>query len=104
MTLRGFAVERAAACRHLVEHDAEREDVGARVGLASFDLLGRHVGQRAYDGPVGGSAAVAVMPRERRTVRPRFARPKSSSFAPASVSMMLAGLRSRCTMPRWCGD
>ena len=30
------------------------------------------------------------------------ASPKSSSFTPDVVSMMLAGLRSRCTMPLAC--
>ena len=34
---------------HLVEHAAERKDVGARVGVLSFDLLGRHVLHRAED-------------------------------------------------------
>jgi hypothetical protein len=34
----------------------------------------------------------------------RAARPKSSSLAPARVSITLPGLRSRCTMPaRWRG-
>ena len=31
-----------------------------------------------------------------------FARPKSSSFVPLSVSMMLPGFRSRWTMRAWC--
>src|ERR1700691_2062257 len=31
-----------------------------------------------------------------------FAKPKSISLAPACVSMMLPGLRSRCTMPCRC--
>ena len=34
---------------HLVEHAAEREDVGARVCLAALHLLGRHVLERAED-------------------------------------------------------
>ena len=31
-----------------------------------------------------------------------FARPKSSSFTPAFVSMTLPGFRSRCTIPCRC--
>ena len=48
---RGAAVarERSASAHHLVEDDAEREDVGARVHLPSFDLLWRHVGNRPDD-------------------------------------------------------
>ena len=34
---------------HLVEDRAEREDVGPRVGLLSFELLGRHVLQGSED-------------------------------------------------------
>jgi hypothetical protein len=41
----GGAVERPAARQHLVEHDAEREDVAARVEHAARDLLGRHIGR-----------------------------------------------------------
>ena len=43
------AREGLAAGRHLVEHGAEREDVGPRVGFFSFELLGRHVLERAED-------------------------------------------------------
>jgi len=45
-------VERLAPREHLVEHGAEREDVGARVGLHAFELLGRHVLERAKDRPL----------------------------------------------------
>ena len=44
---RVVARERAPAGRHLVEHAAEREEVGARVDLGAGRLLGRHVGRRA---------------------------------------------------------
>ena len=51
-----------------------------------------------FAGDVGGiDCAVAAT-----TGTALFASPKSSSFAPASVSMTFAGLRSRCTMPERC--
>ena len=34
---------------HLVEHDAERVDIGGRRHRPALDLLGRHVGRRARD-------------------------------------------------------
>ena len=46
----GGRLEGAVARDHLVEHGAEREDVAARIGLVPFELLGRHVLQRAGDG------------------------------------------------------
>ena len=45
------ARERQRAGRHLVEHDAEREQVGARVELPAARLLGRHVRHRAQRRP-----------------------------------------------------
>jgi hypothetical protein len=41
--------ERTLAGRHLVDEDAERKDVAARVDRISHQLLGRHVGERADD-------------------------------------------------------
>ena len=48
------AHETSAAGDHLVEHCAEGEDVGARVGLFAFELLGRHVGIGSEDGAFDG--------------------------------------------------
>ena len=48
---RGAAAERPLAGGHLVEHHAEREDVGAHVGRLPLDLLRRHVGDRAEQRP-----------------------------------------------------
>ena len=52
--------ERPLSRRHLVEQGAECEDVGARVRLPAFELLGGHVLQRPEDG---------ALPRQRRAVR-----------------------------------
>ena len=43
------ALERAPSGRELVEHDAEREHVGAAVDGLAAHLLRRHVGHRAHD-------------------------------------------------------
>ena len=43
------AREGLLAGRHLVQHGAEGEDVRARVGFLAFELLGRHVLERAED-------------------------------------------------------
>ena len=48
------ALERPLAGRHLVEQDAEREDVGAAVDRKPLRLLGRHVGDGADDAAVLG--------------------------------------------------
>ena len=41
--------ERALARGHLVKDHAEREDVGAGISVAAFELLRRHVAQRAQN-------------------------------------------------------
>ena len=38
-----FSLKRFAAGEHFVEHDAEREQIGAGVGGFAFDLLGREI-------------------------------------------------------------
>ncbi len=49
-----FALEQPLADRHLVEQDAEREDVRASIHRLRFGLLRSHVGELALDGaPVG---------------------------------------------------
>ena len=45
----GFAFEKASARQHLVQHDAERPDVGPPVDRLAASLLGRHVRRRAED-------------------------------------------------------
>ena len=71
-------------------------------------LLGRHVLDRAEDRARRGrrrrrSSSLSMADIEIGTAgRVSFARPKSSSFAPVFVSMMLPGLRSRWTMPARC--
>ena len=89
------ALESATAGQHLVEDGAEREHVGAGVGLLAFELLGRHVLQRSEDGALlrencwrGRQHRRASACEERLIV---FASPKSSSFAPPDVSMMFEG-------------
>ncbi len=47
----GVPLEGPVAGGHLVEHRAEREEVRARVGRQPARLLGRHVVDRAEDGP-----------------------------------------------------
>ena len=46
------------ADEHLVEHDAERVDVGLAVDVVAERLLGRHVVGRAEHAPVGGQAVL----------------------------------------------
>ena len=101
--------------RHLVEHDAEREQIGARVELFAARLFRRHVRDRAHGAArarqvVFRRGAIASAWRWRPPIRRRcrfagvrFARPKSRIFAgPRSTRKMFAGLMSRCTIPFEC--
>ena len=54
-----LAVERDVAGQHLVEHDAERVDVGLAVDVVAERLLGGHVVRGAEHAAVGGQAVVA---------------------------------------------
>ncbi len=60
---------RAASRHHFEDDRAEGEKIGARVGWGSFELLGRHVGQRAEHLSVRGDRRGA-----RRFNDDRFAR------------------------------
>ena len=48
MTADVSPVNGSDAGRHLIEHGAERKQVGARVGELPARLLGRHVAHRAH--------------------------------------------------------
>ena len=56
--------ERLLAREHLIQQDAEREDVAARVELVAEHLLGRHVRGRADTGAGLGEIAEAVVARD----------------------------------------
>lgn len=49
-----LSVKRPRAGHHLVEHGAEGEDVGPRVGRTALELLGCHVGNGPHDCSFGG--------------------------------------------------
>ena len=97
--------ERHPAGRHLVEHDAEREEVGAVIDGAAERLLRRHVRDRA-DHHARRWSSAAASPARRALSSPRnFARPKSSTLTrPRSVRIRLALLMSRWMMPRPCAS
>jgi hypothetical protein len=62
--LDAFAREQARAGERLVQHDAEREDVRARVDRLAGDLLRRHVARRAEHHPGGGLVVGEAHARE----------------------------------------
>ena len=107
--LRGaLAAKRQDAGRHLVQDDAEREQIARRPDGLAARLLGRHVRHGAHR-RARSRRPLPRASRSRRRARPtpapaapaeRLARPKSSSFAsPCSVTKMFAGLMSRWVMP-----
>ena len=104
---RRFAVEGAVAGEHLVEHRAQREEVGAGIGREAPHLLRRHVPIRAdhHAGPRLGERP-APSPARCRCSRggPSLAIPKSRILArpPPVTGTRFSGLRSRWTMPRSC--
>ena len=84
---------------HLIEHRAEREDVRTGIRLVPSICSGAMYLERSDDRALRGE--IRRRRRQRResgaghTGGLDFANPKSSSFAPAFVSMMLPGFRSR---------
>ena len=109
-----LALEEPAAGQHLEEHDAEGPDVGALVDRRAARLLGRHVGGGAEDEPGGGAACARAWgtargrPRTsdpcRRRSTPSRGRSRAPSTLPSGVTLTLAGLRSRWTMPFSCAS
>ena len=98
------------AGQHLVEHAAERPDVGAPVDRFAARLLGAHVGGRAED-HAGRSPAGHVMVGDIRQASRRPARFAFERFRQAEVehlhgavgtTLMLAGFKSRWMMPCSC--
>ena len=73
-----------AVAEQLVEHHADREEVGRHVPAREVGI-GRLVRRRARLRATGSPTREAML--------------KSSSFAPVRVSMTLRGLMSRCTRP-----
>ena len=88
---------------HLVEHAAERVDVGAPVDRIAGDLLGRHVLGRAEDGE---AAQRALLLGRLAVASPRSApwrrRSRAASARPLDVRNRFCGLMSRCTRPAAC--
>ena len=95
---RRLALKRALAGEHLVQHRAEREDVGAVIDRLAAHLLGRHVAGRAVKScRLAGGVDVCLELFGSGSLS--FAMPKSRSFARQSFVMnTLAGLTSRCQM------
>ena len=96
--------------QHLVEHGAERPDVAAPIDGIAPRLFRRHVGRRAENyaahrlGRGGNRRRVAGNARPAPSASgTTFARPKSSTLTvPSGRILMLAGFRSRWTMPASC--
>ena len=94
-------LERRRSGEHLVQHDAQREEIGASINIFATHLFGRHVAGGADD------ASRSSCPcRHRGAPSPAscsFATPKSRIFtAPSRAMNTFSGFRSRWTMPRAC--
>ena len=66
----GLAVEQALPGEHLLEHDADREDVGAVVDLLAARRLGRQVAELALDHAGVGRSRSGWSPWRGRSPRP----------------------------------
>ena len=83
---RTFAAERQRPGRHLVQHRAEREQVGAGIEFLASHLLRRHVGDGAQRRTGAGQMLLRVDGRGARSNALRLAattlaNPKSRIFA-----------------------
>ena len=98
------AVERPLSAGHLVEDDAEREDVRAVIDGPARDLL-RATCRAPCPSPRRRASAAPWrrLPRPARRRRRTWpGRSRAPSPGPSAVTITLAGLRSRWTMPFSC--
>ena len=89
------AEEGGPARERLVEDRADREEIGARVGLLPEHLLRRHVARACRRAGPGASAPCRPRAPASARVGSGRARPKSSSFTPCGVRKVFEGFRSR---------
>jgi hypothetical protein len=99
------AGERAPPAQHLVQHGAEREEIGARVGGLAAHLLRRHVSRRPHHHPAlgrpGHQNGVVSVAGGRAILEAREA--KSRILAtPSLVTNTFSGFKSRWISARAC--
>ena len=82
----GAPPKRRLARQALVEHAAQRVDVGAVVDFAALDLLGGDGVERAHHLPVGGEAAVGAPTSQFRSRRGSSARRRPGSRSARSTT------------------
>ena len=105
---RRVALECLLARRHLVQDDAEREQVASLVEILAARLLRATCTRRCPpQGPpvvsMLSATVCAIALPSRGSPGVSLASPKSSTLACArEVTKMLAGLMSRCRMPSEC--
>ena len=96
---RRAAREGPGAGRHLVEHGAQGELVGAQVSRLSRHHFRGQVAGRSQERPGARGRRAVLLASSRR----KRARPKSRIFAiPCGVTSTFSGLRSPCTICRSC--